>query len=222
MLNEIGFGNTLIKNGSASAPARSGKTKAGPFTTDDLLLEEERDPERPKVYGAAEPIKAAGEGAAVAQQATEDAGVEADTENLNARLDTANEGQEAAKASEGEASETKAMDGSAGEPASHNVFSSAVFLMSRSAKHRHLFLADLEWRLMPPLALKQFRLFTKDNHPVALATWAMVSEAVEARLKGGGTHLKPEEWKSGDRRVVVDIMAPFGGEGEIKSFIEKG
>jgi cytolysin-activating lysine-acyltransferase len=96
-----------------------------------------------------------------------------------------------------------------------NPFASAVLLMSRDARHRHLFLADLEWALLPPLALKQVRLFRKDDRPVAFATWAFVSEEVEARLAAGHTRLKPEEWKSGDRCWIVDVVAPFGGADEV-------
>jgi len=54
--------------------------------------------------------------------------------------------------------------------------------MMRSAPHRHLFVGDLEWLLLPPIALKQFRLWRRDNMPVAFASWAMLSDEVEARL----------------------------------------
>ncbi len=91
-----------------------------------------------------------------------------------------------------------------------NVLTSAIGLMMASPQHRHLFLADLEWALLPPLALKQFRLFTKDNKPIAFATWAFVSEEVDARLKAGHMKLKPAEWKSGEICWIVDVVAPFG------------
>jgi cytolysin-activating lysine-acyltransferase len=89
-----------------------------------------------------------------------------------------------------------------------NVYASAIWLMQLSRRHRHLFLADLEWALMPPLALKQFRLFHKDGTPVALATWAFVSDEVEERLNQGRMRLKPEEWKSGDNCWLIDVVAP--------------
>lgn len=96
-----------------------------------------------------------------------------------------------------------------------NVFASAVLLYMRSPKHKHLFLADLEWRLLPALSLKQFRLFTKGNQPIGLATWAMVSEEVAERLKSDVSRIKPSDWRSGDRPVLVDLVAPFGGEKEM-------
>ncbi|MDP6951136.1 MAG: toxin-activating lysine-acyltransferase [Alphaproteobacteria bacterium] len=102
----------------------------------------------------------------------------------------------------------------------------AVRLMGKSEAHRHLFLADLDWRVLPAIAHKQFRLFHKDGKPVAFASWAMVSDAVAERLGLAGAdagddgaaasprppiRLKPEEWRSGERRVIVDVVAPFGG-----------
>jgi len=100
-----------------------------------------------------------------------------------------------------------------------NVLTGAIGLMMASPKHRHLFLADLEWALLPPLALKQFRLFTKDNRPVALATWAFVSETVAKRLEAGAAKLKPGEWKSGERCWIVDLVAPYGGATEFVSVL---
>lgn len=105
------------------------------------------------------------------------------------------------------------------DAANINVLSSAIGLMIASPRHRHLFLADLEWVLLPPLALKQFRLFTKDGRPVAFATWAFVSEEVAARLEAGAGKLKPSEWKSGDKCWIVELVAPFGGKEEFLSYL---
>lgn len=96
-----------------------------------------------------------------------------------------------------------------------NVYASAVLLMQRSPRHRHLFIADLEWSLLPPLALGQARLFHKDGLPVAFATWAFVSEEVEERLQQGQMRLKPGEWKSGDSCWLIDLVSPGGGAKEL-------
>ncbi len=58
----------------------------------------------------------------------------------------------------------------------------AAWVMMRSPAHRHLFVGDLEWLLLPPIACKQFRLWRRDNMPVAFASWALLSDEVEARL----------------------------------------
>lgn len=44
---------------------------------------------------------------------------------------------------------------------------------------------------------------------------ATVDEEVEQRLMAGGARLRPQDWKSGDRLWIVDIMAPFGADTEM-------
>src|SRR2546427_12976995 len=56
-----------------------------------------------------------------------------------------------------------------------------AWLMMRSPVHRHLFLADLEWLVAPPLKLKQFRLFRRDRVPEGLVSWGLLTDAVEER-----------------------------------------
>ncbi len=87
-----------------------------------------------------------------------------------------------------------------------------VWLMTQVPTHKHLFLVDLEWALMPPIALGQFRLWRDKGMPVGLATWAYLSEEVEKRmLESGVNKLAPQDWKSGDRLWVMDMLFPFGG-----------
>ncbi|MBL6953056.1 MAG: toxin-activating lysine-acyltransferase [Alphaproteobacteria bacterium] len=62
------------------------------------------------------------------------------------------------------------------------ILGQAAWVMMRSAPHRHLFVADLEWLLLPPIACKQFRLWRRENMPVAFASWALLSDEAEARL----------------------------------------
>lgn len=82
-------------------------------------------------------------------------------------------------------------------------------LMAASPKHKHLFLADLEWLVMPPMALGQARLLRDEQgRPFAFACWARVSEEVEQRLQAGNPRLKPEDWRSGDRPWLIDLVAP--------------
>ena len=82
-------------------------------------------------------------------------------------------------------------------------------LMAASPSHRHHFLSDLEWLVMPPLALGQARLIRDDKgNPLAFACWALVSEAVEKRLEAGHPRLAPQEWRSGDRLWLIDVVAP--------------
>ena len=74
----------------------------------------------------------------------------------------------------------------------------ANVLLGASPRRRYLFIGDLDWAVLPPIALKQFRLFAKDGHPLAYACWAFVSDEDDARLKTGQIKIKPNEWKSGE------------------------
>lgn len=90
-----------------------------------------------------------------------------------------------------------------------------IWLMMYSAGHKHFFVTDLEWLAVPPVALRQFRLWRRNNLPVAYASWAYLNEAAEARLMQGVRKLAPNDWKSGDRLWLVDLVVPFGGTDEV-------
>ncbi|MEK9967765.1 MAG: toxin-activating lysine-acyltransferase [Ferrovibrio sp.] len=90
-----------------------------------------------------------------------------------------------------------------------------IWLMMYSAGHKHFFVTDLEWLAVPPVALRQFRLWRRNNLPVAYASWAYLNETAEARLMQGVRKLAPNDWKSGDRLWLVDLVVPFGGTEEV-------
>lgn len=107
-----------------------------------------------------------------------------------------------------------------------------VWVLSQSAMHKELKIKDLEWSMMPPILHEQFRIFsfgpmagldkfdpddfqktgfTKEglqNMPLGVAVWAKVSEGAEQKLEKG-EHLTLEEWKSGDRVWLVEMISPF-------------
>ena len=87
--------------------------------------------------------------------------------------------------------------------------------MSQSALHKQFFISDLEWFVMTPIMLQQFRLFYDKDKPIGVAFWATVSAEVEERLAAGTSRLRPQDWKSGDRLWVVEVVAPFGGAEEM-------
>jgi cytolysin-activating lysine-acyltransferase len=90
------------------------------------------------------------------------------------------------------------------------VLGQVVWLMLQMPAFRHVFLADLEWMVLPPILLNQFRLLRDGNRIVAFAAWASLSEEAEARLQQPNPRLSPAEWKSGDRLWLVHLFAPFG------------
>lgn len=93
-----------------------------------------------------------------------------------------------------------------------SILGQVIWLMMQSPLHRHLFLSELEWRILPPIGLGQSRLFRdKDRKPLAFVTWAFVTDEVAGRLQVQPARLQPIEWKSGERQLIIDVVAPFGG-----------
>lgn len=155
-------------------------------------------------------------------------GHEEDSKSVDAKLGTAQseEIRQDAGAAVGGIDASLATDGSSAGAASHDrspqpeagapsdkvaVLGHAVWLMSHSPLHKYVFLADLEWMLVPPVAQQQFRLWMGQGKPEAFATWALVDDAVEARLKLGHKRLAPNEWTSGPNLWLMDLVTPFGG-----------
>lgn len=102
------------------------------------------------------------------------------------------------------------------------VLGNAVWLLTQVPTHKHLFISDLEWLLLPAIALNQFRLWRKGNIPVAFATWAYMSDEAEARMKEGVRRIAPMDWKSGENLWLMDMICPFGGQDEaMKELKEK-
>lgn len=103
----------------------------------------------------------------------------------------------------------------------------AVWLMSRSDAHKHLFMNEIDWLVLPPVQLRQFRIWRRDKQPIGYASWAYLSDEAAARFADGasGTKLRriaPGEWKSGDQLWLVGVVSPFGAaEGMIKELREK-
>lgn len=97
-----------------------------------------------------------------------------------------------------------------------------VWLMTQSPIHKNLFLADLEWLVMPAMLAGQFRIFRSGDQPVGLALWAFLDAETEARFGPAGGRLKPEEWARGDRCWLVELIAPYGGTEAMLEDLAKG
>jgi cytolysin-activating lysine-acyltransferase len=106
-------------------------------------------------------------------------------------------------------------------------FGEIVSVFLRSPAHRHLFLADLEWLVVPALSTGQFALAEARHKesglgaPVAVMLWATVSAEVDARLAanvGKPVRLKPDEWAAGPNAWVVEAV---GEPRVVKALIDK-
>lgn len=124
------------------------------------------------------------------------------------------------------------------------VFGEIVWLMTQDKLLKALPLAELEWLVMPPILLRQFRIFyappketdaaepgaapagaPPPTQPIGAVLFAMASEAVAAALAadaGAKLRLTPQDWRSGPQRRVVRVIAPFGGAEEMLAEMQPG
>ena len=116
---------------------------------------------------------------------------------------------------------TGAPAGAAPQKTVSQVLGEITWLLTQSPVHKQLFVGDLEWFVMPPVLLEQFRIFNGPQHPVGVALWARVSEETETRLEAGAHKLRADEWKSGDRPWMIELVAPFGGQDEMIADLAK-
>ena len=96
------------------------------------------------------------------------------------------------------------------------VLGEITWLMTQSPRHKSIPLGDLEWLVMPAILLKQFRIFYKGEQPAGVAVWALVDELVAKRIDAGDKRLTAVEWKSGANMRILDVVAPFGAEAEMR------
>lgn len=84
----------------------------------------------------------------------------------------------------------------------------AVWLMTMDKRYRDRPIREIEALVATPILLRSFKLYSKDNQPVAFLTWASVSDVVKAKL-AAGEPLALEDWRSGENIAVVDVISPF-------------
>lgn len=114
-----------------------------------------------------------------------------------------------------------------GEPITlAGVLGEITWVLSQQRTHRYMFIADLEWLVMPPVLAGQYRIFRSKEGPIGVALWAYLSEKAEKRIAEGLGRIAPAEWRSGDSLWIIDLIAPFGGEDkmidEMKKSVFKG
>ncbi len=85
-----------------------------------------------------------------------------------------------------------------------------VYLMLASDLHRKYYINDIGSVFFPPIDLNQFRIYHRSGRPVGFVTWASLNNEIEDRYLNTDYILRPDDWKSGDRILFMDFIAPFG------------
>ena len=100
-----------------------------------------------------------------------------------------------------------------------------VWLLTQSPTHKHLALSDLEWMIMPPIMLNQFKIYHNEDQPVGVALWGYLSPEAEQRLQAV-SRIAPQDWgngasldeenglvaKEGGTLWLIEIISPFNDE----------
>jgi cytolysin-activating lysine-acyltransferase len=60
------------------------------------------------------------------------------------------------------------------------------------------------------------RIFYQGDRTVGVAVWALVDDLVAKRIDANDKRLTAVEWKSGTNLRIIDIVAPYGGEAEMR------
>ena len=95
------------------------------------------------------------------------------------------------------------------------VLGHVTWLMLQQSMTRNTLVADLEWRVLPPLLLKQAKLHMRDDAPLAFVSWALLSDEAALRYRSAPHRLAAADWKSGDQVWLVDLFTPFGGAQDV-------
>jgi hemolysin-activating ACP:hemolysin acyltransferase len=81
-----------------------------------------------------------------------------------------------------------------------------AWLMMESAWHRGRRVADFARLVMPPIKLRQFRLFHDGDIPIAFVSWARLSPDAECRYLDDPQSLALDDWNSGDAVYLADVV----------------
>lgn len=88
-----------------------------------------------------------------------------------------------------------------------------TWLLTQAKDFKSMPVSEIEPRFVAPLMLKQVRIFTKGKAPIAALSWAYASPEVQTKIAGKDKPLLLNEWRSGPKVTVVDIVSPFTDPG---------
>ena len=96
---------------------------------------------------------------------------------------------------ENSASSTQGNEGQA--PVMAKQLGEMLWLMGRCPVHRNARVGDMDWMLLPPMMLGQYKIYYADDQPIAFVIWAMMDAAGKQAMKETGK-IAPAQWRAGD------------------------
>ncbi len=95
-------------------------------------------------------------------------------------------------------------------PEAMRIYGDFIYLAMRSQRHQGISIAGFREAFEMVIALGQFRIFRFDEVPRGLFTWAWLSPEAEKKYVSGEP-LGPDDWNSGERLWLIDMIAPYKG-----------
>ncbi|WP_299473169.1 toxin-activating lysine-acyltransferase [uncultured Roseibium sp.] len=90
------------------------------------------------------------------------------------------------------------------------VLGESLALMAQCDLYRSRSIDEFGELVLPPMRIGQFRIWRRQGVAVALATWAYLDADTEKAVLEEDAPLPPDCWATGNRPVVMDMVAPFG------------
>lgn len=94
-----------------------------------------------------------------------------------------------------------------------------VALAMHSPLHAGYTVEDMLRLFLPPLGLDQIVMLADGERPVAVATYAFLSDEAKADLLVRKRPMMPVDWNSGPHLHIVDVIAPWGHARQLVSIL---
>ncbi|MEN2865849.1 RTX-I toxin-activating lysine-acyltransferase ApxIC [Mannheimia haemolytica] len=91
-----------------------------------------------------------------------------------------------------------------------NLLGTITWLWMNSSLHKEWSCELLARNVIPAIENEQYMLLIDNGIPIAYCSWADLNLETEVKYIKDINSLTPEEWQSGDRRWIIDWVAPFG------------
>ncbi|EFU2982387.1 toxin-activating lysine-acyltransferase, partial [Escherichia coli] len=85
-----------------------------------------------------------------------------------------------------------------------------AWLWACSPLHKNWSTSLLMSNTLPAIKHEQYILIERDNFPVAFCSWANLNLEKEIEYLNNVTSLQLDDWNTGDRKWIIDWIAPFG------------
>ncbi len=90
-----------------------------------------------------------------------------------------------------------------------------------SELHRNWYIKDIQRLFIVPMEIDQARLFYRDGKVIGFISWAFLSYEAENSFLNRTRKLQPEDWKSGQRIYIMDLIAPYGDVGTLGRWVRE-